>query len=109
MYLNGLPGGAKRRMHYKPTQPCDQDMGIHSSVTERMYYKTTLDAVRKLMNNFRVDGLSRALTRQLYIPRFLGFSLGLIDFLSFSFVLIFNGEFPISPFWGATRGAKCPI
>ena len=37
-----------------------------------------LEAVRKLMNTFKVDGLTRALTRQLYIPHVLCFSLGYI-------------------------------
>ena len=26
-----------------------------------------------------------------------------------SYICLLNGEFPISPFWGATRGAKCPM
>ena len=35
---------------------------------------TIYEAVRKLMNTFKVDGLTRALTRQLYIADFLSFS-----------------------------------
>ena len=70
------------------------------------------EAVRRLMNNFKVDGLTRALTRQLYILYFLVFSLGFIGFLSFSqFCLGFpiNPGISYQPFLGATRGAKCPI
>ena len=50
------------------------------------------------MNTFKVDGLTRALTRQLDILYVLGFSLGFIGFLSFyQFFLCFllNREFPI--------------
>ena len=41
------------------------------------------EAGRKLMNTFQVDGLTRALTRQLYIRGFLDVSLGFIVFPNF--------------------------
>ena len=51
----------------------------------------TLEAVRKLMNTFRVDGLTRALTRQLQIADFLSFSFGFISVSSFVyFFLMFS-------------------
>ena len=46
-----------------------------------MRIETIDEAVRRLMNTFKVDGLTRALTRQLQIADFLCFSLGFIGFL----------------------------
>ena len=63
------------------------------------------------MNNFKVDGITRARTRQLYILCVLGFSLGLLVFLvvlSFSLVFLLNREFPISPFWGPPGVRSAP-
>ena len=40
------------------------------------------EAVRRLMNTLKVDGLTRALTRQLVFALFLSFSLGFISFAS---------------------------
>ena len=42
------------------------------------------EAVRRLMNIFKVDGLTRVLTRQLLNVYFLSFSHGFLRFLSFS-------------------------
>ena len=56
----------------------------HGTVFDRAWrFGARHEAVRKLMNTFKVDGLTRALTRQLYIPYFLCFSFGFIGFLSF--------------------------
>ena len=76
------------------------------------WYGLTTEAVRKLMNNFKVDGLTRALTRQLYIPHFFVFPLVwfiLLAFICFPIVLLSNGEFPISLFEGppGVRSAPC--
>ena len=63
------------------------------------------------MNTFRVDGLTRALARQLQIADFLCFSLGFIGFLSFlgfSLVFLLNREYPISPFWGPPGVRSAP-
>ena len=64
------------------------------------------------MNTFKVDGLTRALTRQpLKSYMFVDFPWVVLVFLVFR---IFSG-FPIkihdflSALFGATRGAKCPI
>ena len=41
------------------------------------------EAVRRLMNTFKVDGLTRSLTRQLLNEVFISISLGFIGVLSF--------------------------
>ena len=73
---------------------------------------TASEALRRLMNTFKVDGLTRALTRQLDILSFLSFSLGFIGFLSFlgfSWVFLLIREFPISPFLGPPGVRSAPL
>ena len=63
---------------FEPTVPEPENQSTKPSLWR------PVEAVRRLMNNFKVDGLTRALTRQLYILYVLGVSLGLMCFLSFS-------------------------
>ena len=65
-------------------------------------------ALRQEVNKFKVDGLTRALTRQLYILYFIGCSSGFIVFLNFSLVFLFNRAFPISPLGGPPGVRSAP-
>ena len=73
--------------------------------------KITHEAVRRLMNTLKVDGLTRALTRQLFFALGPSFSLGFVGIVGFC--LFFLG-FAIKTrnfllfLFGATRGANCP-
>ena len=76
--------------------------------------------VRRLMNTLKVDGLTRALTRQLYIADLIGFSIGFIGFLRFSwfcplfrikreiFLLAFLGRHPGCEVPHVCAKSNCP-
>ena len=68
----------------RPEQAPSTKYIIHSLPRRVLSGFCTCEAVRRLTNNFKVDGLTRALTRQLYILCVLCYSLGFIGFLTFS-------------------------
>ena len=63
------------------------------------------------MNNFKVDGLIRALTRQLEFVYFQGFSLGFLNFSNFVVcflsVLVLTGNFQLA-LLGGHPGCEVP-